>query len=187
MPSDTTDYQETPEIKETAAELQPKEPLSERGQRAMQGRDVSSAEKGADFENWAKQEVFHGQGRRLNVPRQYNEHLIDVDDAQIGLQKTTRYSDAYLDEDGIIQELKAGYEKGGIDHEQARDYALMQDAGHVWAKTDAGDLKRTDIHGVNYIFDSKSGAEANRGQLEQYGFGVLFRDENGELRQLKDE
>ena len=181
MPLDANAPKETQDAAEHSVETaHTGEQLSVKGIHAMQGKAAKDEThpardtlKGSNFENWAKQEVFQGRGRRLNVLREYNEHLIDVDDEQMGLKKTRRYSDAYLDGDGYIQELKAGYEKGGVDPDQAKDYSLMQDAGYIYEKTSDGEIKRTEIKGGNYIFDGKTGAEANRCELEQYGFGIF--------------
>lgn len=179
MPSDTSHHQDVPDIKENDVSSAPKEQLSESGRRAMQGHhDVNSAEKGSEFEGWAKENVFKGEGRRLTVYPEDNPHLDRLGDG-VGISKARRQSDAFIDESGEIYELKAGYEHGGIDKKQAYEYSLMQDAGKVYERDRHG-IKRKDptkITGVSYIFDKKSGAEANRSELEQYGFGIFYRDD----------
>jgi len=188
MPLDIQDHKDAPAVKEDDITSAPSEQLSERGRRAMQGhREVRSAEKGSDFEGWARENIFKGEGRRLTVYPEDNPHLDKLGDG-IGISKKRRQSDAFVDDYGEIYELKAGYKHSSIDKEQAYEYSLMQEAGKVYERDESGKRRKdpTEITGVSYIFDNQEGAKANQLELEQYGFGIFYRDEHGRLQQLKD-
>lgn len=165
--------------------------------RSIQGplEDVEEADssggKGSEFQAWADQNAFnerafHGQGYRLTLRPEDNKHLDDLGNG-VGLTKAYRQSDSFIDDYGEIYELKAGYLNGGIDEQQAYEYSLMQEAGKVYSRSGDGALVEVPVKGVTYIFDSKEGARANRSVLDQYGFGVLYRDDQGKLLQLRDE
>lgn len=140
--------------------------LSEKGIRTMQGcgtERVSAGRKGSDFEQWAKTNVFHGEGHRLVALPEDNEHLDKYGDG-LGLTKGRR-SDSYIMERGEIWELKSGYEKGGIDQQQLLEYSIMEDAGHVNIRTAEGQLKVMPVKSINYLFETKDGAAANMNGL----------------------
>ena len=189
MSLDIPDRKDASEAKDGDIPSNAHEPLSARGRRAMQGRrEVNSAEKGSKFEDWAQENIFQGEARRLTVYPEDNPHLDSLGDG-VGISKERRQSDAFIDEHGELYELKAGYEHGGIDKEQAYEYSLMQEAGKVNERDERG-IKRkdpTEITGVSYIFDSQAGARANQLELEQYSFGIFYRDEQGQLQQLKEQ
>ena len=64
--------------------------------------------------------------------------------------------------------------------------AITQDAGKVRARRGDGTVVEMPVKGVTYIFDSKAGARANRSVLDRYGFGILYRDDQGQLLQLDE-
>lgn len=144
--------------------------LNESGIRAMQGdaQDAphNSACKGSDFEAWAHDNVFHGKGKRVVIRPEDNNHLDELGDG-VGITKTRRISDVYLNKQGEIWELKAGYENNPIDRNQLYEYALMEQAGGIQVRED-GKLKTMPVRSVNYLFDSKAGAAANEVFLRGY-------------------
>jgi hypothetical protein len=169
--------------------------LSTEGVRAMQGQselgktdsappqdDIPNpSQKGSDFETWAENEVFHGEARRLVVHPEDNLHLNGFGDG-VGITKDRRISDAYVDADGSIWELKSGYEKGGIDQDQLYEYSLMEQAGHVYIR-DGGSIEKIPVKSINYLFETKTGAEANASHLK----GIAtpwYKDENGKVQLL---
>jgi hypothetical protein len=142
------------------------------------------AQKGSDFEKWAGENVFHDEARRLAILPEDNLHLDEYGDG-VGITKNCRISDAYLDQDGAIWELKSGYEKGGIDRDQLYEYSLMEDAGHV--KVRNGDqMEEVEVKSVNYLFETKAGAEANAAHLR--GFATpWYKDEQGNIQLLEEQ
>lgn len=193
MPKDTSVPTDDSEVKENDAISEA--PLSKHtlpGIRAAQGMDErdtaeNPGQKGSAFQKWNDENVFnegpfHGAGHRLTIRAEDNEHLDKLGNG-VGISKERRQSDSFIDDYGEIYELKAGYETGGIDKDQAFEYSLMQEAGYVYAWRD-GQKVRTPVNGVTYIFDSQAGAKANADVLKPYGFGILFRDQQGKLQQL---
>lgn len=174
---------------EDMAEHTAKPQLESTGMRAMQGIEPASeqnnsAKKGSDFEKWAGENVFHDEARRLAILPEDNLHLDEYGDG-VGITKNRRISDAYLDRDGAIWELKSGYEKGGIDRDQLYEYSLMEDAGYV--KVRNGDqIEEVEVKSVNYLFETKAGAEANAAHLR--GFATpWYKDEQGNIQLLAEQ
>lgn len=171
-------------------------PLGSAGKQAMQGRSElgteetaaepdapTSAQKGSDFEQLAPTEVFHGDARRLVIRPEDNEHLDKLGDG-VGITKAHRISDAYVDADGSLWELKAGYGTGGIDQDQLYEYSLMEEAGYVKIR-DGDKLVNTPITSINYLFDTKAGAMANAHHLRGRAT-PWYRDEEGNVQLLEE-
>lgn len=166
------------------------------GKQAMQGRSELSAadtaaapaapnpaQKGSDFEQWAATGVFSGDARRLVIQPEDNEHLDKLGDA-VGITKSRRISDAYVDADGSVWELKAGYGTGGINQDQLYEYSLMEEAGYVRIR-DGDKLVDIPITSVNYLFDTKAGALANAHSLRGRAT-PWYRDEEGNVQLLEE-
>jgi len=195
MPRDASDSRDSDETVETVTPQDgPSQKYTGKLVRSVQGltdeTEVASGRKGSEFQTWADQSVFdekgfHGQGHRLTVRPEDNKHLDKLGDG-VGISKEYRQSDSFIDDYGEIYELKAGYQNGGIDEQQAYEYSLMQDAGKVRARRGDGTVVEMPVKGVTYIFDSKAGARANRSVLDRYGFGILYRDDQGQLLQLDE-
>lgn len=196
VPKDTTVSTDTGEVKENAASKDASLPKhTSPGIRATQGIDElaaqeNSGQKGSAFQHWNEENVFdqkpfHGKGHRLTVLPEDNEHLDELGDG-VGISKSRRQSDSFIDDYGEIYEFKAGYRTGGIDRQQAYEYSLMQEAEKVYVRQEDNLVVEVPVKGVTYIFDSPEGANANRAVLEQYGFGILYRDEQGKLQQLDE-
>jgi hypothetical protein len=161
--------------------------LSERGISAMQGTSaekVNSGQKGSDFEQWGRAEVFKGESHRLTALPEDNEHLDEYGDG-LGLTKR-RSSDSYVDEEGSLWDLKSGYEKGGIDEDQLLEYSMMEDAGHVFIRDDKGQIKDVPVTSINYLFETKAGAAANATDLQGRAT-AWYKDENGKVQLYDDE
>lgn len=115
--------------------------------------------KGANFENWATENVFRSK-RRITLPIELNQHLARIDDEGMGLLKQ-RSSDNYIDTDGSLWDAKSYSESSAIDRDQLRDYALMERAGYV---IDANG-ERVPVKSINYLFDSRQAALNNLDSL----------------------
>lgn len=154
--------------------------LSEKGIRAMQGQTperINSGLKGSEFE--AKKSDYLGDGvHRITVRPEDNAHLTDYGDG-LGLVKR-RTSDGYIDKRGEIWEQKSGYEKGGINKDQIHDYMTMEDAGYVNIRDAGGNIVKTPVTSVNYLFDSKAGADANAADLG--GLTTWYVDKDGHVQ-----
>lgn len=111
--------------------------------------------KGANFENWAAENVFRNK-RRITVPIELNQHLARIDNEGMGLLKQ-RSSDNYIDTDGSLWDAKSYSESSTIDRDQLRDYTLMERAGYV---IDANG-ERVPVKSINYLFDSRQAALNN--------------------------
>jgi hypothetical protein len=196
----SSDYRDARSVSETSEAPEPGPSgsgLSDTGTQAMQGKpeshtadststedDVSNpAQKGSDFETWARSEVFHGDARRLVIRPEANEHLDRLGDG-VGITKNRRISDAYLDSDGSVWELKAGYEAGGIDQDQLYEYSLMEDAGCVYLR-DGDNVEKAPVTSINYLFETKAGAVANARDLGGRAT-PWYRDEEGGVQMLED-
>jgi hypothetical protein len=108
-------------------------------------------------------------------------HLARVDEESIGLLRR-RVSDAYVDDDGSLWDLKAYSEGSAVDADQLRDYSLMERAGHVY---DAQG-QRIAIKSVNYLFRNRDAAGANAWRLQ--GLATpWYVDETGEVVLLEDQ
>jgi hypothetical protein len=190
---------EEQEVRKTPPETWPPKELekgpSPKGVAAMQGEPMAEAkkkpspaplaqdvpnpsQKGSNFENWARQELFDGQARRITVLPEDNPKLDRLADG-VGISKERRIADAYWKEDGSIWELKSGYQKGGIDQDQLYEYSLMEEAGYVNARV-GGKKEKLLVTSVNYLFDSKAGAEANRSGAATF----WYVDEKGKVQLL---
>ncbi len=138
----------------------------------------NAGQKGSEFEQWASEHVFKGAARRLIVKVEDNLHLDKYGDG-IGLTHERR-SDAFIDQDGSIWELKAGYDRGGINEDQLREYSLMEDAGHVYIR-EGDSVSKADVTSINYLFQTELSAKANSKVLEGYAT-VWFVDPEGIVR-----
>jgi len=161
-----------------------------KGIQSIQGTDTAvsepanPAQKGSDFEKSASTEVFHGEARRLVIRPEDNGHLSEIDD-DVGITKGRRISDAYVDQDGAIWELKSGYEKGGIDQDQLYEYSLMEQAGYVNVRK-GNEIEEVPVKSVNYLFETKAGAEANASALRGMA-APWYRDEAGGVQLYQEE
>lgn len=153
------------------------------GQSAMQGGDDDSpSKKGSDFEKWARTEIFKGEARRLTLHPEDNAHLDQLGDG-VGISKERRITDAFVDSDGAIWELKSGYEKGGLDQDQLFEYSLMEQAGYVNVR-EGHHLSKVPIKSINYLFATESAAQMN----EPYLRGLAtpwYVDHKGRVQLLK--
>lgn len=173
---DGKDNQAQPDIDEPSKGKGAK--LTSEGMKAIQGNERYSenettipealgdqgipnpAQKGSDFENWARKELFNGDAKRVTVYPEDNKHLDDLGD-DVGITKNRRITDAYWTDDGSLWELKSGYEKGGIDKDQLYEYSLMEQAGYVNARV--GNKKENlPVKSINYLFATEAGARANQ-------------------------
>jgi hypothetical protein len=136
------------------------------------------SQKGSDFENWARQELFEGKARRITILPEDNPKLDRLADG-VGISKERRIADAYWKEDGSIWELKSGYKKGGIDQDQLYEYSLMEEAGSVNVRV-GGRKEKLPVTSVNYLFDSKAGAKANQSGAATF----WYVDEKGKVKLL---
>lgn len=116
----------------------------------------NSAQKGRDFEVWVCENIFGAQAKRISI------HL--EDNVGMAMTKDYRILDYYWREDGSLWEIKAGYQMGSIDQNQAEDLLSMLgkdfEGKHIYAR-EGGKKIRIPINSVNYIFDTKEGAKAN--------------------------
>lgn len=156
----------------------------------MQGQELSSpakevlnpSRKGSDFETWASQNIFRGEGRRLTIHSEDNPQLDKIGDG-VGITKDRRVTDVYLAADGAIWELKSGYEKGGLDRDQLFEYSLMEQAGYVYAR-EGDKVTKAPVTSVNYLFETETAARANepylRGQAAPW-----YVDKEGKLQLLE--
>lgn len=174
---------------ENMAEQTAKSQLEPTGMRAMQGIEPTSeqnnpAKKGSDFEKLAEEEAFKDETKRLTILPEDNIHLDDYGDG-VGITKNRRISDAYVDQDGSLWELKSGYEMGGIDRDQLYEYSLMEDAGYVNVRN--GDqIEKVKINSINYLFETKAGAAANVAHLR--GFATpWYIDEQKKVHLFKEQ
>jgi hypothetical protein len=163
--------------------------IGQTGRQSMQGikplpEQSNPAQKGCDFEKWAGENVFHNEARRLTILPEDNLHLDEYGDG-VGITKNRRISDAYLDQDGALWELKSGYAKGGIDRDQLYEYSLMEDAGYVLVRN-GEQLEDVEVKSVNYLFETKAGAAANAVHLR--GFATpWYKDEQGNIQLIEEQ
>ncbi len=136
--------------------------------------DNNPAQKGSDFENKIREKYFDGETRRITIYAEDNEHLKPIDGE--GITQSKRQTDIFIDKDGTIWEIKAGYQNGGIDQQQLDEYSLMEEKGYVYVRD--GDKKvKTKITGVNYLFDTREGAAKNYSTYATF----WYLDANGEI------
>ena len=181
-----SEIKETPQPQESKADLD-----MPKIQSSMQGKDnksslepINSAQKGSKFEKSASTEVFHDEARRLVVYPEDNLHLDQIDGG-VGVTKNRRITDAYVDQDGAIWELKSGYEKGGIDQNQLYEYSLMERAGYINVRK-GDEIEKVPVNSVNYLFETKEGAKANNNMLR--GMATpWYRDETGNIQLFQEE
>jgi hypothetical protein len=156
------------------------EQLTSTGKTAMQGEaGINPPQKGSNFENWTRKDLFEGQAQRITIHPEDNPHLDRLGDG-VGISKERRFADAYWKEDGSIWEMKSGYPKGGIDQDQLYEYSLMEQAGYVNVRQDGKNVKLP-VTSINYLFDTKEGALAN--QSGEAAFWYL--DEKGNVKLLE--
>jgi hypothetical protein len=180
---------ETIETTEINAPDQAKE-LSYQGMVNIQGTETAStshdsrntAQKGADFEHRVQSDIFKGKGKRLTLQPEDNHHLDKIGDG-VGITKNRRISDIYWSEDKSLWELKSGYENSTIDRDQLEEYNLMERAGYVYTRE--GDRKnKVPVASVNYLFESKKGAEHNKPHIDGYA-STWYLNEKGDMELLK--
>lgn len=141
---------------------------------------LTAADSGAAFEQWASANVFHNK-QRIRVPIVLNQHLKQFDDEGLGLIQD-RVSDNYVDVDGSLWDAKAYAEDSVIDRDQLRDYQLMERAGYV---VDA-EGNRTPVTSVNYLFRSRAAAAKNVDYLRGEAT-VWYVDDTGTVRLYEEQ
>lgn len=135
------------------------------------------SQKGSDFETWARDYYFHGRGEKTKVNLILNLHLDKFGDG-VGLTKD-RSPDVFVNENGELWDMKAGYENGKIDQDQLREYRIMLDAGMIKEyKKDTDEIVEIPVNSINYLFETRKGAENNRDVIDSDVL-IWFVDENG--------
>jgi hypothetical protein len=145
---------------------------------------INSAQKGSDFERQVGDGIFEGEGKRLVLLPEDNPHVDQIGDG-VGISKNRRIFDVYWKEDQAIWELKSGYENSIIDRDQLEEYSLMEQAGYIYARENG---KKTEypVKSVNYLFETKKGAETNKPYLDGYATTWYLNDKK-EIVYLDDE
>jgi hypothetical protein len=144
----------------------------------------NSSQKGSNFENILRKDYFLEEAKRLTI---FPEDNIEID-KDFALFKGYRIIDAYWEESKSIWEFKSGYEKGNINIDQASDYdeiyELAQKHGYLYARD--GDTKvKIPVNSINYVFETKEGAEANRYSVADYAV-LWYLDKKGHLQLLEE-
>ena len=152
--------------------------INSEGVKSIQG----GPEKGSQFEKRMNRDVFNKEdSTRLVLYPEDNPHLDDAGDG-VGITKSKRITDGYIKDDGSIWELKSGYETNLIDHDQLYEYSLMEDAGYVNVRV--GDqVEKFDVNSINYLFETKQGAENNASHLRGYAT-TWYVDDTGNIQSL---
>ncbi len=186
VPKDTSSPADTSPPESTTEKLLPKGIAAAQGNtesHPSQDDVVSPSQKGSDFENRVREEVFQGEGKRLIIHPEDNPHLDKFGDG-VGISKNRRIADVYSTADGAIWELKSGYEKGGIDQDQLFEYSLMERAGHVYTR-EGGEKVKVPVTSINYLFETETAAQANEPYLRGLA-APWYMDKNGKVQLLKD-
>ena len=141
------------------------------------------SQKGSDFEAWARDYYFHGRGEEKKVNLLLNLHLDKFGDG-VGLTKD-RSPDVFVNENGELWDMKAGYENGKIDQDQLREYRIMLDAGMIKEyQKDINEIVEIPVKSINYLFETRKGAENNRDVIDSDVL-IWFVDENGNPELLR--
>jgi hypothetical protein len=140
-------------------------------------RSQNPSKGGNNFSDWAKENLFQGMG--LTKKLLVGDNLqMDPSGDDIGLTKD-RIPD-YITSDGDIWEFKSGYENGGIDQDQLREYRIMQETGSVryYVNENSTDYAEIPVKSINYLFETRAGAIANASNIDK-DVVIWFLDENG--------
>jgi len=144
---------------------------------------LTPPQKGARQEE-RDRDIFGGEKTRITVRAQDNPHLARHDDeAGLGLHKSRRTCDHFIDKDGALWDSKAYGPNSVIDRDQLTDYNMMADAGYI---VDTNGI-RHNVTSINYLFSSRAGAERNYGLLSEASVFVWYRDDAGGIRCLQQE
>ncbi|MCC6606685.1 MAG: hypothetical protein IT327_25985 [Anaerolineae bacterium] len=103
------------------------------------------------------------------------------------MSKSRRSTDGFWLRETAIWDMKVGYEKKTIEKAQLKDYYAILSAGYVNARKSNGEIVSQSIQSVNYLFDSKAGAEANRNLIADTGserIFIFYLDQNKEIEIL---
>ncbi len=93
----------------TAIQGNPSDEVDSTAPVARQNSEVNSTQKGSDFEQWVRQNLFKDdQARRIVIHSEDNPHLGRLGGG-LSISKEYRVTEAYWKQDSSIWELKAGY------------------------------------------------------------------------------